>query len=429
MSRAPGPSRRRCRTTVTWSPGSITCAPSNDRADQTSPPIRTRPPCPSTRVTRPWPCRRRSASVPRAACVGTPRSSLRAQRRAQPEQQEHGGEREDQRRCPSRSPRTSDAPAATSAPPPSISSTNSPDATSAATSTSPAHEPDRARSCPDPARTRSAACTWHRRRRRSRSRSAVPPRRSTASPGPGSCAPRPAPAGPRRPARPSPAPRTRRSSSRSRAAPRPRPDADDGRLHRLPHVDVRVAGDQHVRPGATACAARVSLVPATRWSTSTPSRRCGAGAELGDGGGEVVHAVHRLDDHALDPQVVAPHRLDQRGVVDALDPDPARPGRARGEVRDLHRSRRRDHRPGGRRRRDGPAWRAGRRQERRRRAAGTPGGGRAGPRASPRGCRPAPPPRRTRWPGPRRRCPRSAGTSGISRLRTTRVPSAPNAPR
>ena len=29
--------------------------------------------------------------------------------------------------------------------------------------------------------------------------------------------------------------------------PRPRPDPDDGRLHRLPHVDVGVPGDEHVR--------------------------------------------------------------------------------------------------------------------------------------------------------------------------------------
>ena len=113
---------------------------------------------------------------------------------------------------------------------------------------------------------------------------------------------------------------------------------------------------------ATACAARVSLLPSTRWSTSMPSLPVRGGAEVGDGGGQVVHAVHRFDDDALDPQVVAPHGLDERGVVDALDPDPARPRRAGGEVRDRDRPRRRD-RPA----RSGPAagrpaWRAGRRR-------------------------------------------------------------------
>ena len=48
--------------------------------------------------------------------------------------------------------------------------------------------------------------------------------------------------------------------------------------------------------------------------------------ELGDDGGQVVDAVQRLDGDALDPQVVAPDPLDQLGVVDALDVDPARHG-------------------------------------------------------------------------------------------------------
>ena len=82
---------------------------------------------------------------------------------------------------------------------------------------------------------------------------------------------------------------------------------------------------------ATACAARVSLLPSTRWSTSTPSRRCGAGPELGDGGGEVVHAVHRLDDDALDPQVVPPHpsrRARRRGCPRPRSGSPGRCGRS-----------------------------------------------------------------------------------------------------
>ena len=66
---------------------------------------------------------------------------------------------------------------------------------------------------------------------------------------------------------------------------------------------------------------RASFVPGTRWSTRTPSRRPGAGLELGDDAGEVVDAVHELDDDALDAQVVAPDLLDELGVVPALDVD------------------------------------------------------------------------------------------------------------
>ena len=40
---------------------------------------------------------------------------------------------------------------------------------------------------------------------------------------------------------------------------------------------------------------------------------------------QVVDAVQRLDHDPLDAQVVAPHLLDELGVVDALDPDPAGP--------------------------------------------------------------------------------------------------------
>ena len=103
-----------------------------------------------------------------------------------------------------------------------------------------------------------------RRRHASRSRSAARPRRSAASPGPGSCAPRPSTR--RAPSAGSP----HRSAAQTpvfQSVParhlRPRPDADHGRLHRLPHVDVRVAGDEHVRaghrgggPGLLACRRR-----------------------------------------------------------------------------------------------------------------------------------------------------------------------------
>ena len=54
----------------------------------------------------------------------------------------------------------------------------------------------------------------------------------------------------------------------------------------------------------------------------------GAGAELGEALGQVVQALDVLDDHTLDAQVVTPDLLDDRGVVDALDPD----ARGRGDL-------------------------------------------------------------------------------------------------
>ena len=104
-------------------------------------------------------------------------------------------------------------------------------------------------------------------------------------------------------------------------------------LHRLPDVDVRVADDQHVladgRAARRSSAIRLSLEPATRWSTSTPTRRSGPGCEVAQVVGQVVDAVEVLDDDALDPQVVAPDLLDQLGVVAALDEDPAGAGHPR----------------------------------------------------------------------------------------------------
>ena len=73
-------------------------------------------------------------------------------------------------------------------------------------------------------------------------------------------------------------------------------------------------------------AIRLSFEPGTRWSTSTPTRRSGPGPKSRRWLGEVVDAAEVLDDHALDPQVVAPDLLDQLGVVAALDEDPAGPG-------------------------------------------------------------------------------------------------------
>ena len=76
----------------------------------------------------------------------------------------------------------------------------------------------------------------------------------------------------------------------------------------------------------TSAASRASLLPATRWSTRTPSRRPGPGRELGHDVGQVVDAVEPLDDDPFEAQVVAPDLLHQLGVVDALDQDPARLG-------------------------------------------------------------------------------------------------------
>ncbi len=53
------------------------------------------------------------------------------------------------------------------------------------------------------------------------------------------------------------------------------------------------------------------------------------GGEVGDDGRQVVHALQVLHDHALDAQVVAPHLLDQLGVVPPLDVDPPGAGHAR----------------------------------------------------------------------------------------------------
>ena len=65
-------------------------------------------------------------------------------------------------------------------------------------------------------------------------------------------------------------------------------------LTACPDVDERVADDQHVladRALATAAAIRLSLEPATRWSTSTPTRRSGPGPEVAQVLGEVVDAA------------------------------------------------------------------------------------------------------------------------------------------
>ena len=53
---------------------------------------------------------------------------------------------------------------------------------------------------------------------------------------------------------------------------------------------------------------------------------CRLGPELRQHRLEVVDALEVLDDDTLDPQVVAPHPLDQLGVVATLHEDAARLG-------------------------------------------------------------------------------------------------------
>ena len=86
---------------------------------------------------------------------------------------------------------------------------------------------------------------------------------------------------------------------------------------------------------------RLSFDPGTRWSTSTPSRRAGTRTELGDRRRQVVQAVDRLHDDALDPQVVPPDPFHQRRIVDAFHPDPCRLGGFRAQTGDRPRSGRR----------------------------------------------------------------------------------------
>ena len=93
-------------------------------------------------------------------------------------------------------------------------------------------------------------------------------------------------------------------------------------LHAGPHVDERVAGDEHVRVldgggEAQLLGARHEVID------EHAEAPCGTRGEPGDGGGQVVDAVHRLDDDGELAEVVAPDVLDQLGVVAALDPDPA----------------------------------------------------------------------------------------------------------
>ena len=112
---------------------------------------------------------------------------------------------------------------------------------------------------------------------------------------------------------------------------RPGVEAEDPGLDAGPHVDERVAGDEHVRVAHGGGQAGL-LGPGDEVVDEHAEAALRRRAERGDGGGEVVDAVHRLDDDAELAQVVAPHVLEQLGVVAALDPDPAGrgdPGRRR----------------------------------------------------------------------------------------------------
>ena len=183
-------------------------------------------------------------------------------------------------------------------------------------------------------------------RPRSRSRSAPRPPRPGWGRGRRRCGPWPAAAARTRPAT---ACRPRRGDDAllPRAPPRDRPArrrcrrpwaAPPARRRR-----TGVPGDQHVRvahggghPGLLGAVDQV-----VEQHAQPP---LGPGPEVGDHVGQVVHAVEPLDDHALDPQVVAPHLLDQLGVVDALDQDAAGPGHPRRLV--AHRGRSRGGAPG-----------------------------------------------------------------------------------
>lgn len=109
--------------------------------------------------------------------------------------------------------------------------------------------------------------------------------------------------------------------------PGPRGHPEPLRLHRLPDVNVGVANDQHVRPVRAACD-RVSdprlLRPrheVVEQDTSAPVR---PRLELREHALQVIRAVEQLDHDPLDPQVIAPHLLDELRIVTALNKDPAR---------------------------------------------------------------------------------------------------------
>jgi hypothetical protein len=106
--------------------------------------------------------------------------------------------------------------------------------------------------------------------------------------------------------------------------PQPEPVGADAR----PDVDEGMSGDEHVRIANLRREARL-LRAVDEVVEQHAQATLGRGAEGRNGGDEVVGAVQRLDHDAEVAQVVAPHVLDELGVVAALHPDAAGPRRAR----------------------------------------------------------------------------------------------------
>ncbi len=98
----------------------------------------------------------------------------------------------------------------------------------------------------------------------------------------------------------------------------PSTDGLDG----LPDVHERMARHQHV--GAGHLGRDPALLGAGHEMVDQHAEpAAGLRRELGDDLGQVVDPFEVFDDHALHPEVVAPDLLHERGVVDALDVDPA----------------------------------------------------------------------------------------------------------
>ena len=111
---------------------------------------------------------------------------------------------------------------------------------------------------------------------------------------------------------------------------------DCGRLDRGPDIDERVADDQHVRRGHRV--GDPGLLGAGHQVVDEHAEpRAGPGRELGHDRGQVVDAAQVLHHHADVAQVVAPDLLDQLGVVQALDVDPAGLGHLGPALRRRHR--------------------------------------------------------------------------------------------
>ena len=112
---------------------------------------------------------------------------------------------------------------------------------------------------------------------------------------------------------------------------RPLRDAESSRRHALPDVDERMPDDAEM---ASVRAARdgVGDPRLLRARDEVIDEDAVASRRTGRLGGqqiiEQIHALEELDDHSLDPQVGAPHLLDEFGIVLALDEDPTGQGHA-----------------------------------------------------------------------------------------------------